>query len=378
MVNNKLNQKTLLFTLCLATVESLTVVASPPVMANNTIQPDLSTLVKQVSPATVSICTLEYGSCNAISNYMFGCPAVATFGSGFIIDKDGYVLTNHHVINGAHEITVRLYDSREYSAELIGADERTDLALLKVEANNLPVVKISEPADALKPGQDVFSIGSPHGFLYGSISKGVISALNRNDMEEGGVPFIQTDTAINIGNSGGPLFNMKGEVIGINMSLLTLNGGFEGISFAIPTNYAMHIVNQLKKDGRASYGWLGVMVEQVDFNLAEDSDLDRPDRVLLSRVVPGSPAEGKLQPGDIIIRVDGHEVNFSCDLSTIVGCVPVGKSVEIELIRLGSPEVVTLPVGKLSEELIIDDQCNCWWCFLWFSRWCSRDVEKSI
>ncbi len=334
--------------------------------------PDFSRLAEQGSPAVVNISTLSRKKSqqqNPLSIYgselpeflkrYFGLeipdqfhipgdsqqqPAPQSLGSGFIISKDGYVMTNNHVIEDADEIVVRLNDRSEYQAKVIGADPQSDLALLKVEGKNLPTVQIGN-SDALKPGQWVFAIGSPFGFDY-SVTKGIISALNRSLPTEHYIPFIQTDVPINPGNSGGPLLNMQGEVIGINSQIYTRSGGFMGVSFAIPIDDAMNVINQLKDNGFVSRGWLGVIIQDVDRNLAESFELDRPQGALLSQILPDSPAKsGGLESGDIITRFNGQEIKFSSDLPIAVGRAPIGKDVLVELVRRGKKKVIKLAVG---------------------------------
>ena len=272
-----------------------------------------------------------------------------SLGSGFIISKDGYVLTNNHVIEDAEEIIVRLNDRSEYKATLVGADKQSDLALLKVDGKNLPTVKIGN-SNTLKPGQWVFAIGSPFGFDY-SVTKGIISALNRSLPSENYVPFIQTDVPINPGNSGGPLLNMSGQVIGINSQIYTRSGGFMGLSFAIPIDDAMNVVKQLKEHGEVTRGWLGVIIQDVDRNLAESFGLSRPHGALISQVLPDSPAaKGGLEPGDVITRFNGQEIKFSSDLPIAVGHTPIGKKVDVELVRRGKVKHIQLAVSALPDD----------------------------
>lgn len=272
-----------------------------------------------------------------------------SLGSGFIISDDGYILTNNHVVESADEILVRLSDRSEFKARLVGADHRSDLALLKVDARHLPAVRLGD-SDELKPGQWVFAIGSPFGFEY-SVTKGIISALNRSLPTESYVPFIQTDVPINPGNSGGPLLNMDGEVIGINSQIFTRSGGFMGLSFAIPIDDAMDVAEQLKEKGYVTRGWLGVVIQDVDRSLAESFGLKKPHGALISRVVPDGPADkASLQPGDIILRFNGRDIRFSSDLPVEVGRTPVGKTVEIDLVRRGKSLTRTVKLGELPDE----------------------------
>ena len=237
-------------------------------------------------------------------------------GSGFVISKDGYILTNHHVVDGADEIVVRFSDRREFTAEVVGTDRRSDLALLKIEASGLPVLEFAEP-DRLKVGAWVLAIGSPFGLDY-SASVGIVSAIGRSIPTEKGenyVPFIQTDVAINPGNSGGPLFNLDGEVVGINSQIYSRSGGSIGLSFAIPASVAIGVVEQLKKNGVVQRGWVGVVIQDVDRDLALSLDLDMPQGALINAVEPGSPADrGSIKPGDVIVRFDDQPIVDSGDL----------------------------------------------------------------
>ncbi|MFT6624533.1 MAG: serine protease Do, partial [Cycloclasticus sp.] len=228
-----------------------------------------------------------------------------SLGSGFIISRDGFLLTNHHVVKDADEIIVRLQDRRELKATLVGSDERTDVALLKVEANDLPVVKFGS-SEALKVGEWVFAIGSPFGF-DSSVTAGIVSAKGRSLPQENYVPFIQTDVAINPGNSGGPLFNLNGEVVGINSQIYSRSGGFMGLSFAIPIDVALNVSNQLKESGHVVRGWLGVRIQDVTRELAESFDMKKPHGALVAQVLPDSPAEkAGIKVGDVIVSFNGQ------------------------------------------------------------------------
>ncbi|MCV2403919.1 DegQ family serine endoprotease [Marinomonas sp. C2222] len=267
-------------------------------------------------------------------------------GSGFVISKDGYVLTNHHVIEGADIIHVRLSDRREYIAELVGTDARTDLALLKIEAEGLPTVKMGD-SDKLKPGQWVLAIGSPFGFDY-TVTAGIVSAIGRNLPSDSYVPFIQTDVAINPGNSGGPLFNLDGEVIGINSQIYTRSGGFMGVSFAIPSQVAMAVVEQLKSDGKVSRAWLGVLIQDVSNDLAESFGLDRSSGALISRVLPDSPAEkAGFRAGDIIMEFNREEVERSGELPYIVGQMKAGDVVKAKVYRDGKEQTISVTLEAI-------------------------------
>ncbi|MCG6657888.1 DegQ family serine endoprotease [Halomonas campisalis] len=271
-----------------------------------------------------------------------------SLGSGFIISADGYILTNAHVVEGADEIIVRLADRRELEAELIGADSQTDVALLKVEADDLPTLAIGD-SDELKVGEWVAAIGSPFGFEH-SVTAGIISAINRTLPRDAYVPFIQTDVAINPGNSGGPLFNLDGEVVGINAQIFTRSGGFMGLSFAIPINVAMGVADQIRDDGRVRRGWLGVMIQPVSRDLAESFGMDSPSGALIADLDPEGPAaRDGLRAGDIILEVDGEEVERSSTLPRLIGRVVPGNAVELTLMRDGERTTETVTIADWPE-----------------------------
>ncbi len=271
-----------------------------------------------------------------------------SLGSGFIISEDGYILTNAHVVQESDEILVRLNDRRELPAELIGADERTDVALLKVEAEDLPTLTMGD-SDTLQVGEWVAAIGSPFGF-DSSVTAGIVSAINRTLPRDAYVPFIQTDVAINPGNSGGPLFNLDGEVVGINSQIFTRSGGFMGLSFAIPLNVAMEVADQLREDGRVSRGWLGVMIQPVSRDLAESFGLESPRGALIADLDPEGPAaQGGLQAGDVILEVAGEEVDRSSTLPRLIGRTTPGTEVEMLVLRDGEERQETVTVGDWPE-----------------------------
>lgn len=256
------------------------------------------------------------------------------FGSGVIISKDGYILTNTHVIKGLDKIKVTLNDKREYTAKLIGSDDKSDIALLKIEANDLPVAKIGK-TDELKSGEWVAAIGAPFGF-DNSVTAGIVSAKGRSLPNESYTPFIQTDVAINPGNSGGPLFNLKGQVVGINSQIYSRSGGFMGISFAIPIDVAMNVAEQLKATGKVQRGQLGVIIQEVTYDLSKSFGLNKPTGALIAKVLPDSPAQqGGLQVGDIIRSVNGSEVRSSSDLPMAIGALPPEKEVILGVWRKG-------------------------------------------
>jgi serine protease Do len=273
-----------------------------------------------------------------------------SLGSGFVISQDGYVLTNSHVVKDADEIVVKLSDRRELLAKVIGTDARTDVALLKVEAKDLPAVTIGEP-NKLQVGEWVLAIGSPFGFEQ-SVTAGIVSAKGRSLPGGNYVPFIQTDVAINPGNSGGPLFNMEGKVVGINSQIYSRTGGFMGLSFAIPMDVVMNVVDQIKATGKAAHGWLGVQIQDVTRELAETFGMKKPQGALVSKVLPGSPAEqAKLQIGDIITEFNGQQIETSGDLPPMVGITPINDKATLKIIRQGETKTLEFKVGLLPDEV---------------------------
>ncbi len=274
-------------------------------------------------------------------------------GSGFIVSSDGYVLTNHHVVEGADEVTVRLTDRRQFIAQVVGTDKRSDIALLKIEADDLPSLKIGSAED-LKVGEWVLAIGSPFGFDF-SVTAGIVSAKQRALPNESYVPFIQTDVAINPGNSGGPLFNLSGEVVGINAQIYSRSGGFMGLSFAIPIDIAMEVAEQLKTGGKVARGWLGVVIQEVTRGLAESFGMDRAHGALIARILPQSPAaDSPLQVGDIIVSFNGNLIQRSSSLPPVVGRSPLDEPAKVEIIRNGKRQKITVNLGELpsDEELL--------------------------
>tara|TARA_R110002111_G_scaffold25053_1_gene55302 strand:+ start:1388 stop:2812 length:1425 start_codon:yes stop_codon:yes gene_type:complete len=272
-----------------------------------------------------------------------------SLGSGFVLSSDGYILTNHHVIKDADEIIVRFNDRNELEAKVLGSDERSDIALLKVEATGLTAVKLGD-STKLKVGEWVLAIGSPFGF-DSSATAGIVSALGRNLPSDNYVPFIQTDVAINPGNSGGPLFNLDGEVIGINSQIYSRTGGFMGVSFAIPMDVVMDVVSQIKSQGYVSRGWLGVVIQNVTRELAESFGLDKPQGALVSRVMPESPAaKGGLETGDVILRFNGKKVKTSSSLPPLVGRTKIGESVPVLVMRDKKEKTLKVTIEKLVEE----------------------------
>ncbi|MGM0412440.1 MAG: Do family serine endopeptidase [Pseudomonadota bacterium] len=272
-----------------------------------------------------------------------------SLGSGFIISSDGYVLTNHHVIAEAESIRVRMSDRSEYEAEVVGSDPRSDIALLKVDAENLPTAEMDTSGE-VEVGEWVMAIGTPFGFEH-SVSVGVVSALGRSLPNDAYVPFIQTDVAINPGNSGGPLFDLDGEVIGINSQIYSRTGGYQGVSFAIPADVAMDVVRDLREDGRVTRGWLGVLVQDVDRELAESFGMDQAAGALVARVVADGPAaEAGLKPGDVITAFNGEPLPESGALPPLVGRSKPGEEAELTVLRNGEERHVEITLGELPEE----------------------------
>jgi len=341
--------------------------------------PDFTKLVEKHSAAVVNISTTQKispphmqrmpqgmpeqipeGPLGDLFRHFFGDPGgqggqgeepyeAKSLGSGFIISKDGYIMTNHHVVKDATEIIVRLSDRRELVAELIGSDERSDIALLKVDADDLPVVEIGDSGH-LKVGEWVLAIGSPFGFDH-SATQGIVSAKGRALPRENYVPFIQTDVAINPGNSGGPLFDLDGKVVGINSQIYSRTGGFMGLSFAIPIDMAMKVVDQLKHGGKVARGWLGVLIQDVTRELAESFGMDKPRGALVAKVMEGSPAEkAGFKVGDVVTRFNGKPVIRSSNLPPLVGISPVGKEVKVEILRKGKVKILKVELGELPDD----------------------------
>jgi serine protease Do len=271
-------------------------------------------------------------------------------GSGFIVSSDGLILTNAHVVKGAKEVTVRLTDRRELRAKVLGADPKTDIAVLKVEAKNLPVVALGKASD-LQVGEWVLAIGSPFGF-QNTVTAGVVSAKGRALPDDSAVPFIQTDVAINPGNSGGPLFNAKGEVVGINSQIYSRTGGYQGVSFAIPIDLASRIQQQIVAHGKVRHAKLGVAVQEVNQTLADSFKLDAPEGALVSNIEKGSPAErAGLQTGDVIRKVDGQPVVASADLPAAIALAVPGDKVRLDVWRKGRDERLTATLADANDKV---------------------------
>jgi len=272
-----------------------------------------------------------------------------SLGSGFIISAEGYILTCAHVVENATEILVRLTDRREFVAKTVGSDRRSDVALLKIDASGLPVVRIGDPGK-VRVGDWVLAIGAPFGF-ENSATAGIVSAKGRSLPRENYVPFIQTDVAINPGNSGGPLFNMQGEVIGVNSQIYSRTGGFMGLSFAVPIDIAMQVGKQLKAGGKVRRGWLGVTIQDVTRELAESFGMKRPSGALVADILADSPAaQSDLQVGDVVVEYEGSRINLSSDLPPLVGRTAPGKRVQLAVLRGGKPKTVAVTIAELPEE----------------------------
>ena len=335
--------------------------------------PDFVKLVEDNSPAVVNISTTHkinvngyhpWGKLDIPENSPFGeffrhffgedgMPQpeedATSLGSGFILSQDGFVITNHHVIEGADEIVVRLSDKRELKAKLIGSDKYSDIALLKIDGENLPVVEIGR-SDEIKVGAWVLAIGSPFGFDH-SVTAGIVSAKGRSLPKANYVPFIQTDVAINPGNSGGPLFDLDGKVIGINSQIYSRTGGFMGLSFAIPIEVAMRVVDQIKDKGEVTRGWLGVYIQEVTPELAESFGLDRPMGALVSQVIENSPAEKYgIKAGDVIISFNGKPIKDSANLPHMVGQVPLGSKARVKVLRDKRHKTLEVVIEQLPED----------------------------
>jgi len=329
--------------------------------------PDFSPLVARYGPAVVNIEVIEKApeggaqGDDPLNDFFrrFGIPApggdqqrheepVRGAGSGFIVSSDGYVLTNDHVVEGASQVTVRLVDQREFRARVVGTDERTDIAVLKIAAAGLPVVHFGDPA-RLRPGQWVLAIGSPFGF-ENSATAGIVSAIGRSLPTENYVPFIQTDVAVNPGNSGGPLFNLQGEVVGINSQIFSRTGGFMGVSFAIPIDVAENVERQIVAMGHVVRGKIGVTIQEVTADLADSFGLSSPHGALVSSVESKSPAAAAgLQPGDVVLSVDGHSIDHFGELSSRISDMRPGSEASLILWRNRQERTARVRIEELKE-----------------------------
>ncbi|MGS0705897.1 Do family serine endopeptidase [Acinetobacter sp. ANC 3781] len=311
---------------------------------------DFSNLVEQVSPAVVSVNVVKkmteqellQQQVPEILKRFFGNRVIipqqqapqdkTAFGSAFFISKDGYLLTNHHVVEDASKVTIMLNDRREIDATVVGSDERTDVALLKVNGSNFPELRTGN-VDRLRVGEPVLAIGSPFGFDY-SASAGIVSAKMRNMMGETSVPFIQTDVALNPGNSGGPLFNQNGEVVGVNSRIFSGTGGYMGLSFSIPIDVAMDVAEQLKKNGKVTRSYLGVMLQDIDRTLAESYKLSKPEGALITQVAPNSPAaKAGFKSGDVILKYNGSPISRTSDLLNYLNRTTPNQNIQLQVLR---------------------------------------------
>jgi len=347
-------------------------VAVAPVRAQGL--PDFTQLVERNAPAVVNITARKNAAAEndpsqlseeevpEIFRRFFGDPRqfqdprrgggeTVSGGSGFVISADGYLLTNHHVVDGADEVTVRLKDRREFKAKVIGSDQQSDVAVLKIEATGLTAATLGD-SSKLKPGQWVIAIGSPYNLDY-SVTAGIVSAVGRNLGDDSRyVPFIQNDAAINRGNSGGPLFNLAGEVVGINSQIFSNSGGSIGLSFAIPIDYASKVASQLRAKGKVSRGYLGVGLQEVSSDLVKTLGLSRITGALVAQVNPDTPAaRAGLKESDVIVSVDGQRVDRSGDLPPIIGATAPGTHVTLGIVRNGKPLTLPLVVGELPGSL---------------------------
>ncbi|MGH8808010.1 MAG: DegQ family serine endoprotease [Noviherbaspirillum sp.] len=331
--------------------------------------PSFASLVKQQGPAVVNISTTRTIRQNAQSLPIPEDDPLAEFfrrfmppagprefqerslGSGFIISADGYILTNAHVVADTDEVTVKLTTRREYKAKLIGVDTRTDVALIKIDAGGLPVVQIGDPAK-MEVGEWVAAIGAPFGF-ENSVTAGIVSATGRSLPDESYVPFIQTDVALNPGNSGGPLFNMRGEVIGVNSQIYSQTGGYMGLSFAIPIDLAMDVAKQLRTSGKVTRGRIGVQAQELSVELAASFGLKEPVGALVSMVEKGGPADkAGIAPGDVVLSFDGKPVQSSADMARLVASTKPGTTVNVEVWRKGSAKSLQVTLAELASEQV--------------------------
>jgi serine protease Do len=320
--------------------------------------PDFTELVGKLRPSIVNIATevednqIQRRREREPFDFFFRRGPRRSLGSGFVLDAEGYIITNHHVVDEASKIVVRMHDDEEYDAEIIGSDAKTDIAVIKIEgAEGLVPLPLGD-SDETHVGEWVLAIGNPFGLDH-SVTAGIVSAKGRRINRPDQSPyddFIQTDAAINPGNSGGPLVNLSGQVIGINSAIFSRSGGNIGIGFAIPINMARQIVPQLQETGSVTRGWLGVMIQPVDEDIAESLDLPSADGALVAKVFPESPAaEADVEVGDVIVKFDGQPVEESADLPAIVASTPVGKDVEVVIIRNGKKKKLQVNVAKLEE-----------------------------
>ena len=341
---------------------------------NGRVLPDFATIVEQVGPAVVNVSVVEKArrvrgqsrgsqSDDPFEEFFrrfgvpqprggFDVPQRQGEGSGFIVSPDGYILTNAHVVADADEVTVRMTDRREYTAKIVGMDRRTDVAVLKIDAKDLPVVRIGDPSK-LRPGEWVLAIGSPFTF-ENTVTAGIVSATGRAmPGEDGLVPFIQTDVAVNPGNSGGPLFNLNGEVVGINSQIYSRSGGWMGLSFAIPIDVAANVQQQLVTTGKVSRGRIGVGIREVNAQFAEAFGLDRPRGALVEQVLDDGPAKkAGVKTGDVILSVNGKSVERSTQLPSMVSAIKPGETAKVEVWRDGASRTINIKVDEFPEQQV--------------------------
>jgi serine protease Do len=354
-------------------------VPAPATGNPNAVLPDFSTMVQKYGPAVVNITVVSkvpaslsqgdddsddndsapeqqdpFGPQSPFGQFFRGLPRppqqqpMHGEGSGFIVSPDGTILTNAHVVNGASEVTVRLTDRREYTAKVIGVDTRSDVAVIRIPAKNLPTVKLGDTHN-LRVGEWVVAIGAPFGF-ENSVTAGIVSAKGRTLPDSGYVPFIQTDVPINPGNSGGPLFNMRGEVVGINSQIYTRSGGYQGVSFSIPIDVAMGVSQQLEAHGHVTRGKLGVVIQNVDQGLADSFGLPQPEGALVSSVEKGGASEqAGVEPGDVILKLNGEAVTAS-DLPAVVATLAPGTTVKLEIWRQHATKDLTVKLGEMEDK----------------------------
>jgi serine protease Do len=348
-------------------------VATPAATPNNTAPlaalPDFSVLVEKYGPAVVNISVTSDGTKAAarqggmpdipeeLAPFFRGMPnpnmpspgPMRGQGSGFIVDADGIIMTNAHVVDGADEVTVKLVDKREFTAKVLGSDKTTDIAVLKIDAKNLPTVKIGNP-DTTRVGEWVVAIGTPFG-LENTVTSGIVSAKSRSLPGDSYIPFIQTDAAVNPGNSGGPLFNLKGEVIGINSQIFSRSGGFQGLAFAVPIDVAMQVRDQIQQTGKVSHGRLGVTIQDVNQALAQNFGMQSPAGALVGSVQKDGPgAKIGLEPGDVILKFNGKDISRSGELPPMVASVKPGSSITLDVWRNGAAKQLSGTVGTLEDK----------------------------
>ncbi len=335
--------------------------------------PDFSGLVEKYGPAVVNISVVEGTKTTAhmprsqmpdqddlppfFRNLPFQFPEpqergpIRGVGSGFIVSSDGIILTNAHVVDGADEVSVKLTDKREFTAKVLGVDKTTDIAVLKIPARDLPFVRIGDPK-VTKVGEWVVAIGQPYGF-ENTVTAGIVSAKSRSLPGDSYVPFIQTDAAVNPGNSGGPLFNLKGEVIGVNSQIFSRSGGFQGLAFAVPIDVAMQVKDEIQHDGKVSHGRLGISIQEVNQALAQNFGLKSPSGALVASVEKGSPGDkAGLRPGDVILKFDGKEISRSADLPPMVSSLKPGSQVTLQVWRDGASTELSAKVGELKDTAV--------------------------